>query len=35
MLLRRSGEASNKDYDLAGMLTGSSVGVEGEAIFDD
>ena len=34
MLLRRSGEASNKDYDLARMLTKSSVGVEGEAIFD-
>ena len=34
MLLRRSGEASNKDYDLARMLTESSVGVEGEAIFD-
>ncbi len=34
MLLRRSGEASEKDYDLAGMLTGSPVGVEGEAIFD-
>ena len=26
--------ASNKDYDLARMLTESSVGVEGEAIFD-
>ena len=34
MLLRRSGEASEKDYDLAGMLTGSLVGVEGEAVFD-
>ena len=33
MLLRRSGEA-RKDYDLVGMLTGSPVGVEGEAIFD-
>ena len=34
MLLRLSGEASEKDYDLAGMLTGSRVGVEGEAVFD-
>ena len=34
MLLRRSGEATEKDYDLAGMLTGSPVGVEGEVIFD-
>ena len=34
MLLRRSGEASEKDYDLAGMLTGCPVGVEGEAVFD-
>ena len=34
MLLRRSGEASEKDYDLTGMLTESLVGVEGEAIFD-
>ena len=34
MLLRRSGEASEKDYDMAGMLTGSQVGVEGEAVFD-
>ena len=34
MLLRRSGEASEKDYDLAGMLTESPVGVEGEAVFD-
>ena len=34
MLLRRSGEASEKDYDLAGMLTGCLAGVEGEAVFD-
>ena len=34
MLLRRSGDASKKDYDLAGMLTESQVGVEGEEVFD-